>query len=85
MIKIKIIFTLQFFSILRFVWPWAKRNMFSHDAYHCMKYPETHPFPTKRKDEPNNFVASVIAENHTLYQKCPIQCRPKDHRDWGYC
>ena len=59
--------------------------MFSHDAYHCMKYPETHAFPTKRKDEPNNFVASVIAENHILYQKCPIQCRPKDHRDWGYC
>ena len=45
----------------------------------------TKGFPTQRKNEPNNFVASVVSENHTLWEICPEECRPKDHLDWTHC
>ena len=71
--------------IFRYVWPWAKKSSISHDAYTCKNYPNTRGFPTQRKNEPNNFVASVVAENHTLWKICPKACRPRNHLDWTHC
>ena len=67
------------------VWPWAKHISISHDSYTCQKYPNTRPYPTQRLNEPNNFVASVVFENHTLTKECPKACRPKNHQDWKTC
>ena len=68
-----------------FIWPWAQNISIGHDAYHCEKFNFTRPFPTQRKNEPNNFVAAVVAENHTLWKTCPPACRPKSHPDWEHC
>ncbi|KAH8095045.1 hypothetical protein JL720_2317 [Aureococcus anophagefferens] len=38
---------LQFLNTV--VWP-VKNNQFGHDAYTCNKYPNSHPFPTKRPE-----------------------------------
>ena len=40
-------------------------------------------FPTRRKNEDNNFVASVYAEKMMVWQKCPVECRRK--KEWEYC
>ena len=69
----------------RYLWPWAKWNAISHDSYTCQKFPRTQAFPTQRKMEKNNFVASVIADNDMMKKVCPLKCRPKDHPDWEYC
>jgi hypothetical protein len=34
-------------------------------------YPNTQPFPTERLNETNNFVASVVKENVSLWVECP--------------
>ena len=69
----------------RYLWPWGKWNAISHDSYTCQKFPRTQAFPTQRKMEKNNFVASVIADNDMLKKTCPLKCRPKNHPDWEYC
>jgi len=51
----------------RYVWPWAKELSIGHDSYNCELYPYTKGFPTQRQNEPNNFIASVVNENHTLW------------------
>ena len=53
--------------------------------FSCHIYPNTIGFPTERKDEDNNFVAAVVTDNATLWQKCPRKCRRKGHMDWEHC
>ena len=69
----------------RHVWPWAKFVAMQHDSYTCHLYPHTIGWPTRRRNEPNNFVASVTSDNATLWTKCPKKCRRKGHMDWEYC
>lgn len=71
--------------LAKHVWPWAKRLSLGHDSYLCHKYPYTRGFPTQRKKEPNNFMASVVNENNTLWKICPVKCRPATHKDWLHC
>ena len=68
-----------------FVWPWGKWSAISHDAYSCKRFPRTSPFPTRREEGANNFVASVVEANGVLRQECPLSCRPKLHKDWLLC
>jgi len=69
----------------RYLWPWGKWSALSHDAYTCLQFPRTSPFPTQRKLSTNNFVASVVSSNDILQKECPVKCRPKNHKDWKYC
>ena len=69
----------------RYIWPWAKLDSMQHDSYFCKKYSGTKPFPTKRKNETNNFVAAVVGQKQYIWKKCPEKCRPKEHLDWEYC
>jgi len=69
----------------KYVWPWAKRDSMQHDSYFCKRYSGTRAFPTRRKNETNNFVATVVAENMYIWEKCPEKCRPREHPDWEYC
>ena len=76
---------IDFKNSFRYVWPWAKDISIAHDSYLCKNYPFTKAFPTQRRNEPNNFVGSVVSENANLWQECPKECRPKDHLDWIHC
>lgn len=70
----------------RYIWPWGKWSAVSHDAYTCINFPRTRPFPTQREfNVPNNFVASVVEAQDVMREKCPEKCRPKNHPDWEYC
>jgi hypothetical protein len=70
----------------RYVWPWAKENSLQHDSYSCHSFSGTRGFPTKRRNETNNFVASVYNENMYIYEECPVKCRREGHiQDWTHC
>ena len=75
-------------DLLKFyVWPWGKNMAMEHDSYRCHVYNNSIGYPTQRKDEANNFVASVVSVQGLdyLWQKCPEQCRRNGHQDWDYC
>lgn len=69
----------------RYIWPWAKWSAISHDAYFCRQFPRTSPFPTRRKNDTNNFVAAIVEAGDYLVKECPEVCRPKEHPDWTTC
>lgn len=69
----------------KYVWPWAKKDSMQHDSYLCRKYAGTKGFPVQRKNQTNNFMAAVVAQNQYIWKKCPTKCRPTDHKDWEYC
>ena len=60
-------------------------RVLQHDSYTCHLYPHTLGWPTPREEAPNNFVAAVVTDNATLWQKCPRKCRRKGHMDWEHC
>lgn len=68
-------------------WKYAKLNSTIHDSYLCTRFGGG-SFPSKRLSN-MCFVGCVGAccdessKNHL--PECPIQCRPKDHKDWNYC
>lgn len=54
-------------------------------------YRDSVPYPTKRQGAlfvsfggPLNELDEYIY-NRTFHQDCPIECRPKDHKDWKTC
>ena len=66
-----------------YYWGLARGDSVGHDSYLCSRYPNTKGFPTQRRiDMTYNFIGGG---NGTLVRKCPLQCRPKDHKDWEYC
>merc|ERR1719336_1562462 len=69
----------------RYLWPWAKWSAVSHDSYFCRQFARTSPFPSRRKNDTNNFVAAVVEAGDFLTKPCPAVCRPKDHQDWVTC
>ena len=73
-------------TCLRYVWPWAKEDMVSHDSYLCHLYPgpERRAFPTQRQNEDSNFVGAPLGDGG-LWTVCPERCRPAEHTDWTHC
>lgn len=69
----------------RYLWPWGKWSAVSHDSYSCQHFPRTSPFPTRRSEGENNFVAAVVQSRDILRKECPPACRPPDHQDWIRC
>ncbi|QQP40605.1 Uncharacterized protein FKW44_014711 [Caligus rogercresseyi] len=61
----------------------------THDSHHCRRYPGSQAFPSKRPIGVLNFVGAVADMNHTIHStegnKCPKECRPKNHQDWEFC
>ena len=78
------------------IWPLVKANATIHDSYLCKRFPSSKPYPTRRTI-PSCYVGNfewcddeVTVRhflNHSLYDNfiCPVECRPKDHKDWLYC
>eukprot|EP00093_Oithona_nana_P008175 08175.XXX_242010_242525_1 [CDS] Oithona nana genome sequencing. len=71
--------------LTKFVWPWAKKDAMQHDSYLCRRYSGTRPFPVRRRNETNNFVAAVVAQKQYIWKTCPEKCRPAEHKDWEQC
>ena len=63
--------------------PWGYKNAIQHDAYTCEQFENSVGWPKKRPSEPNNFMGSVLTENHQLTEICPIKCRRNPN--WEYC
>ncbi|CAG0889335.1 unnamed protein product [Darwinula stevensoni] len=77
-------------DILREVlWPATKNQMMVHDSYFCsepeFEGPAYRPFPTRR--DAKFFVSYGPRFLPALKDvtKCPLQCRPREHRYWVYC
>lgn len=74
------------------VWPQIRDNQISHDAYSCKKFPNAHPFPTKR---PSNYqhVGQVFFEDEKFRagdingfmrgREVPPQCRKNPQWKYG--
>ena len=81
--------------LAKYLWPVAKDDMVAHDSFLCTRFKSkmVRPFPTKRIAGPDyktgvkdNFVGSNGGQISLANVKaCPIQCRPKRHKDWLLC
>jgi hypothetical protein len=76
--------------LLNELWPFVKNDSIIHDSFHCQRFQDnSKPFPTRRPSVKgsNIFVGCVkpCAENQFTFGECPIECRPKNHREWIYC
>ncbi|KAJ8600316.1 hypothetical protein CTAYLR_000622 [Chrysophaeum taylorii] len=80
---------LQFLNSV--VWPLVKHDHLSHDAYTCLKYPNTRPFPTQRppnyqhvgqvfnaQDEPRMADINGFIRGRQIPKPC------RKHPDWKY-
>ena len=78
----------QFF-LSHHVYHRLKPSAMIHDSYLCNFYRDSIPFPSRRKG--NCFVSTGYSfeicskENVTNHFVCPVNCRPKDHKDWETC
>lgn len=80
--------TLQDQNILETqLWPLASLNVTVHDAYTCMRFGRSLPFPSQRVKF--TFVGQRSYRSMYLRERthaiCPHQCRPENHKDWLYC
>ena len=70
------------------LWPHAnthKLRTMEHDSFHCQKYRNAIPFPT-RKESPTHFVGCRRPNcTQDRHEECPMACRPADHPDWIWC
>lgn len=72
----------------RFVYKLLVRNATIHDSYHCRRFADSEPFPTKRKL--NEYVGAIksstaLSQQTETVEVCPIECRPPENLDWTYC
>lgn len=70
-----------------YIYDRIKSNSTIHDSYFCTKYLDSQPFPTRRQVQ--DYVGSVrsalnLNRKVTIF-KCPIECRPVNHKDWEFC
>ena len=66
----------------QYIWPKVENDSLQHDSYTCDLFPNTKPFPTKRK---KYFVGCVRDCWVFKDEICPEKCRPINHQDWLYC
>jgi len=70
----------------KYLWPHIENDSVQHDAYGCLRNPNTRPWPTKRETTGWNFVGSHESINNIAWKECPIQCRHPDHKnEWYNC
>jgi len=71
----------------RYVWPLLMGDSMHHDAYLCTLYKGSIPFPRQRNTT-YNFVGCrrpCYGLEEDTPRKCPIECRPAQHKDWEFC
>eukprot|EP00094_Tigriopus_californicus_P005387 TCALIF_05194-PA protein Name:"Protein of unknown function" AED:0.17 eAED:0.19 QI:35/0.33/0/1/0/0/4/0/319 len=68
-----------------YLWPTFQHDSFIQDSYHCHWHQDIQPFSTRRvPGRGRNFLGSTD-DSDVLNQSCPIQCRPKENKDWTIC
>jgi len=68
------------------VWPIVLHDAMVHDSFHCKWKPGGRPFPTRRlPSEPFVGCASRPCEYDFELLRCPVECRPNQHKDWEHC
>ncbi|KAK2719803.1 uncharacterized protein LOC136037034 isoform X2 [Artemia franciscana] len=70
------------------IWPIAKSDSVVHDSYFCKNHrlrsrDITLPFPTRRENY--TFVGNVVNMSEYLFEECPEECRPVEHKEWYFC
>ena len=83
----------EFFEMVylrHLTWPTIRDNSNIYDSYNCEKHKELgvgRPWPTKRRG--GFYVGSGPTKGSVINKlrnvKCPVACRPENHRDWLYC
>lgn len=75
-------------SLNNILWPTAQFDVMAHDSYQCQnnqmlsKSPlKVYPFPTMRN---GSCYVGGIGQQLTA-DKCPVACRPPNHKDWEFC
>lgn len=72
-------------TINEVLWPEYKDNVVRHESYKCKEFEHSQPWPTQRVDEESFVGRPWYRFQIKLPEKCPVDCRPKDHQDWDYC
>lgn len=69
------------------MWPEVQSDGIFHDAFTCMRFPGSQPFPTERNG--NTYVGMrTYREGYQLdgiRRTCPEICRPINHQEWEFC
>lgn len=63
----------------------SSNELVSHDSYTCGNFPESRPWPSRRRGREFVGTPSLLFPDVRLDEKCPWECRPGDHKDWLYC
>ncbi len=74
--------------VAKHVWPWAVQSnqTMQHDSFHCLDFPGSIGFPTKRLNATLNLVAAVALSRANAFKfrvECPSECRRRP--EWIYC
>ena len=71
------------------VWPIVLHRAMVHDSYFCHWPPGGRPFPTRRNFTTEPFVGCPARPcdyvSDVKVFRCPLRCRPEQHKDWEYC
>jgi hypothetical protein len=76
--------------LLNHFWEIAKKNTTLHASFFCNSFGlKAEPFPTKRHEK-LCYVSCIdccdeIYTNKSFKYKCPLECRPPEHKNWNYC
>ena len=63
-------------------------KILQHDSFMCkLFFGRIRPFPTRRESGINNYVGAPFAVNSAIddLTPCPLECRPRKHKDWTTC
>ena len=76
--------------LLKELWPLVKNDSLIHDSFNCQRFVDnSQPFPTRRPSVKGHdiFVGCVkpCSGKQYIFGECPVECRPKNHKDWIYC
>ena len=73
----------------RHVWPVLEFRAMVHDSYYCHWSPGGRAFPTRRNFSTEPFVGCAARPCDYVKDvevfRCPVRCRPRQHKDWEYC
>ncbi|XP_068201523.1 uncharacterized protein [Palaemon carinicauda] len=70
-----------------YMWPEVQHDGIFHDAFTCMRYPGSRPFPTKRNGDTYVGMRTYrkTYELDGIRRTCPEICRPINHQEWEFC
>lgn len=73
----------------KYIYPKLKKISLIHDSYFCQVHKDSVAFPTQREGDcfvgaPYTSLNQCVFKRSDLF-KCPVDCRPIEHKDWINC